>query len=1094
MCTLSTTARTHQFHNLQLPPKSPFDYCLAENSALSHALTTLAETLTLRFAAGGAFVILSDGNTQYVLAGFVEEHGIVQLLGHNDADLKIWAHPDQPVVVHDASRNKFLKDLSAVAGSPGLRFCAAVPIVSKADIAIGYVLVGDTREHGETSDRELNQISSVAKQCMSQLEQDYDLCLERRWSRMVQGLSAFLQRPPALDQMLEEPPNYSEAYHQVISHHLAEGKSSEEEPEEPSEDSAASRPQQSNETSSRKRKQKQSGEGQDETPYRRVFRRSAEFLREALGADGVIFADGLISFHGTLHPAAEPEQEPEKEMAEANQDKVSAADAEDLQETASSRNFTSAEFRKHVRTHNPSEILGIAMQSETIKPAFQNLSPSTLGLDHVDEGFLQYLMGKFVDGQVWFFSDGPYCCQGHTVASDDTDDTKRLLQAFPGIRQLMFAPLKDPVDIKRLAGCFVWSTRTQPIFANDDLPSLDTFLHTVEAEISRIDTIAALKQKESFMASVSHELRSPLHGILGAVEFLVESGLDNFQESLADTIRACGTILHETLSSVLSFTKINQFERRRDDPRQNMPGMSPWSLENKDLARREDSEGMLVWTNIAELCEEIVEVVVSGDQSDLKISLDIAYRDWNFLTEPGALRRVMMNVIGNALKYTSNGGVEISLRTEKNHGNEENSAEVHPDQIVVFTVKDSGQGMSKAFLENHLFVPFSQENSMSDGVGLGMSIVKSLVALLAGEMQVESHVGEGTTFAISIPMRAAHHEAVLEKNTVALRDRTLKVVMSSPDIDHMLRPYSEQWFGCKVVPWNEADVAFISAEELSARKYEGPKIVAVGKRTAKSKQHSNTTNVISEPIGPVKVSKALLRCMKSDEGKVMTDISADAPVETSVEDPPDISPQQRLECLSIGNDLSDQGLDDANAVRTASSPGELNRKMSDEKSEPTPGPNGATSSAKGNTSTPYAISTNVGPPKDITPAILLVEDNLINLRLLQTYMKKRGYKDIHTANNGLVAVQAVEKRTDGFSIVVMDISMPEMDGFEATRRIRELERQHGLPQSLIIALTGLARAADRTNAYEAGVDHYMTKPLKFQELGSLLTDWEAERK
>ncbi|KAK5028160.1 hypothetical protein LTR13_009148 [Exophiala sideris] len=925
-----------------------------------------------------------------------------------------------------------------------------------------------------TSPIELNSLSSIAKQCMSQLEQDYDLCLQRRSSRMVRGLSTFLQRQPALDQMLDEPPHFSESSNQVISVHLAESKNPEEEPEAPSENSATSRSQESKGHRSRKRKHKESGEGQDETPYRRVFRRSAEVLREALDADGVIFADGLIGFHGTLHPAAEPEQELEREMVEANQDKVSEADAKYEHETSSMRNFTSAEFRKHVRTHQPSEILGIAMQSDTTQPTFQNLSKSTLGLDHVDEGFLQYLMG-------------------HTIASDDTDDTKRLLQAFPGIRQLVFGPLKDPVDIKRLAGCFIWSTRTQPMFTKDDLPSLDTFLHTVEAEISRIDTIAALKQKESFMASVSHELRSPLHGILGAVEFLVESGLDTFQESLADTIRACGTTLHETLSSVLSFTKINQFERRRDHPKQNMPGLSPWSLENKDLARREDSEGMLVWTNIAELCEEIVEVVVSGDQSDLKVFLDIAYRDWNFLTEPGALRRVMMNVTGNALKYTSHGGVEISLRTEKNQGNEEKSAEVHPDDIVVFTVKDSGQGMSKAFLENHLFVPFSQENSMSDGVGLGMSIVKSLVALLAGEMQVDSHVGEGTTFTISIPMHAAHNAAVLEKNTVALRDRSLKIAMSSPDIDHMLQSYAEQWFGCTVVPWNEADVAFISAEELSTREHAGPKIVAVGKRMTKSKQRSNTSNVISEPIGPVKVSKALLRCMKSDKDIVGTDTSAEATTETSIEDPPDISSQQRLEGLKLGNDLSDQPLDAANAVRTATSPSEVTRKMSDGKPASTPGPNGTASSTNGKVSTPYGVSTNVGPPKDVSPAILLVEDNLINLRLLQTYMKKRGYKDIQTANNGLVAVQAVEKRTEGFSIVVMDISMPEMDGFEATRRIRELERRHDLPQSLIIALTGLARAADRTKAYEAGVDHYMTKPLKFQELGSLLTDWEAEK-
>lgn len=135
-----------------------------------------------------------------------------------------------------------------------------------------------------------------------------------------------------------------------------------------------------------------------------------------------------------------------------------------------------------------------------------------------------------------------------------------------------------------------------------------------------------------------------------------------------DTIRACGTTLHETLSSVLSYTKINQFERRRDHPQQSFRGLSPWSLKNKDLAQPEDSEGMFVCTNVAELCEEVVDVALSGHRSDLAISLEVGYCNWNFLTEPGALRRMMMNVLGNALKYTSEGRIGISLYVEHNDG------------------------------------------------------------------------------------------------------------------------------------------------------------------------------------------------------------------------------------------------------------------------------------------------------------------------------------------------------------------------------------------------------------------------------------------
>jgi hypothetical protein len=337
-----------------------------------------------------------------------------------------------------------------------------------------------------------------------------------------------------------------------------------------------------------------------------------------------------------LQPAAEPEQELEREMVQADKEKVSQVDAKQTHQDTHSRKFTTTDYRKDVKTKDPVEILGIAMHPDSVKPTFQQLSENTLGLDFVDEGFLQYLMNRYPKGKVWYFDDGLYCCEGDAISSDDSDGIQLLMQAFRGIRQLLFAPLKDPVDIKRLAGCFVWSARVRPMLTNADLPSLDTFAHIVEAEISRIDTTAAVKQKESFMASVSHELRSPLHGILGAVELLLDSGLDNFQESMADTIRACGTTLHETLSSVLSYTKINQFERRRDHPRQNLRGLSPWSLENKDMAKPENSEGMLVCSNVAELCEEVVDVVLSGHRPDLAINLKIVYHDWNFLTEPGA--------------------------------------------------------------------------------------------------------------------------------------------------------------------------------------------------------------------------------------------------------------------------------------------------------------------------------------------------------------------------------------------------------------------------------------------------------------------------
>ena len=129
--------------------------------------------------------------------------------------------------------------------------------------------------------------------------------------------------------------------------------------------------------------------------------------------------------------------------------------------------------------------------------------------------------------------------------------------------------------------------------------------------------------------------------------------------------------------------------------------------------------------------------------SQVPVILDVKMRDYDFTTQPGAFRRIIMNLLGNALKYTSHGYVHVNLETTD--PDQDNGADAVSRSMVTLTVTDTGKGISSEFLRSKLFTPFTQENSLSNGTGLGLAIVKSIVSLLEGEIAIDSEVGRGTS-------------------------------------------------------------------------------------------------------------------------------------------------------------------------------------------------------------------------------------------------------------------------------------------------------------------------------------------------------------
>jgi hypothetical protein len=543
-------------------------------------------------AVQGAFVVLTDSNTPYFLAGTPRpqssEEGepraqSASWLGTAHFDLQQWFWIFQQTISANASLappketifsilslnedDRFSK-LSSVCHAPHLSFYAGTPITSKQGIAIGAVFVVDnfTRKGFSSKDREF--LTTTAKKCMNQLEAARESAVLDRRKKINEQLCRFVGSRAIRDQQLEEPPylgrtdqqrRKKEQVEQVkavaLRHKQDPSKADFALPEIDfsmgaeskrllhAEIKTAQRVFKDDEAhkartiTAQSNKDSNSSDDHSETPYRKIFRRAAECLREALQVDGVLFTDGLIGYHGVVQPIAELELELEREMVQrprreclpeesigdnpcSPEDGRPSSDAplhqrkqcDEIQ--GGTRTYTSPEHLRGVYVERPAEILAISTRNLGLAPESKPLSKTTVGLARLDEGRLQMLMNSYPNGAVWYLHHSTgirYLLRNDTVVQEESlEETQCLTSTFPGVRQLIFQPLTDPVTRKRLAGCLAWSTRTFPIFTDiADLPSLHSFCHVLESEISRIDASAAAKQKEAFVSSVSHELSTP---------------------------------------------------------------------------------------------------------------------------------------------------------------------------------------------------------------------------------------------------------------------------------------------------------------------------------------------------------------------------------------------------------------------------------------------------------------------------------------------------------------------------------------------------------------------------------------------------------
>ena len=510
---------------------------------------------------------------------------------------------------------------------------------------------------------------------------------------------------------------------------------------------------------------------------RATFEHAAELIRTAVGLDGSLFLDASVgTFGGLVAHEEETGTEPSSDAASTSVG-IYSTDSD-----------TGLKRSKATTEGEPKScpVLGGSYSSEMLDVKDNNIKHRDIG-----EGFLRSLLRRYPKGKVWNFNLAGYASDDDESSESgsatkfsslatnapvekatervlarsrkrrrkDQEDNRSIQRLFPGVRSLIIVGMWDATKGRWFAGCVVWTYSPIRILSSEsEMSYLHAFTDVIMAEIHRLEAQKSERAKSDFVSSVSHELRSPLHGILGSVECLQDLPADSFTEGLISQIETCGRTLLDIIDNLLEFSKINYHAQRQKvgdsgAHRGRRRVVQPDGRAPLGGVMSLDADVLLDQTT-----EEVVESTVysfisSRNKETLKsrrvsVILDIdrsAESNWRCRVASGGWKRICINLVSNALKYTREGYILVSLKHEP-IPNRRKSFQ------AVLRVEDTGKGMGKEFLEHQLFQPFTQEDAFQEGTGLGMSLVSKLVGGLGGSIAVISEIGVGTSVECTIPV------------------------------------------------------------------------------------------------------------------------------------------------------------------------------------------------------------------------------------------------------------------------------------------------------------------------------------------------------
>jgi signal transduction histidine kinase/CheY-like chemotaxis protein/HPt (histidine-containing phosphotransfer) domain-containing protein len=509
----------------------------------------------------------------------------------------------------------------------------------------------------------------------------------------------------------------------------------------------------------------------------------------------------------------------------------------------------------------------------------------------------------------------------------------------------------------------------------------------------------ANQAKSEFLANMSHEIRTPLNGIIGMTELALDTALSLEQREYLTMVKSSADALLGILNDILDFSKIE---------------MRKLELEQIPFSIRD---------HLADLLKPLA---LRAEQKELEVVCHVLPDVPNVAVgDPGRLRQVLVNLVGNAIKFTERGQILVQVETMSKNAD---------GMVLHYFVSDSGMGIPSD-KQRAIFEPFKQADGSTTrrfgGTGLGLTISSTLVELMGGRIWVESEPLEGSTFHFTVHFGIT--DARPEPTAVNLTDLPVLVVDDNSVNRRVLQDLLLRWKMRPTVADSGA-AALLALKEASERGQPFALVLLDAHMPGMdgfevARRIGETPNIGGATIMMLSSSGQYDESAKCREVGIATHLT---------------KPVDQRELLSaIGRVLAREPGQRA-VLPSSMLPAEL-------------------------------------PERRLH--VLLAEDNAVNQRLAASLLERRGHK-VTIAANGREALHAV---TAGpFDVVLMDVQMPEMGGFEATAAIRALEAERGAARMPIIAMTAHAMKGDRERCLAAGMDEYLTKPLDPRHLCALV--------